>query len=594
MGIIADSGTVFETGATSLPAIAWLDSTHIVIAYVDTGDSSKGKVVCGSTSGVTPTFGTIAEFNAGSVQEVSIARLDDTHFVIAYRVSGDGKCVAGSVSGTTITLGAVKTFESSDASHIAVCGMDATHFVIAYNLDSPYSGIAIGGSISGVTITMGAKDTFASTTYAAVYNSICSLSSTHFVIAYRQSLSTAYGIAVCGTLSGNTVTITEDGGSVFASYDARYMSISALDATHFIIAHSDYVSKDGKVIAGSVSGTTVTIVEDGATTFETGYVYRTLAITAITASTFSIAFIDLTDSYKGNVLTGNVSGTTISLTVDSSTIFENGSCQGGVALNSIVGGTYYAIAFVDTGDSAKGKAILGTAPAIRQGTAAIESVPSLAALGAANRSGGVSISSVPALSLVGNFHTLGSVSISVIASLAVAGGMITQGAVSISAIASLIATWQTNGICSISSVASLVAAGVRTASAVLGVDITSSLSLVGMKTAKGVAEIDVTCAVSVDGRRHRMGTVSISSTSEVSALGVAYFAQLMGYTGTLSDGDVLVIDCDEQTVTLNGSNATRYFTGSFPQLYSGTNELRWKSDETPDVSIESKHEPRYL
>ena len=595
MGIIADSGTIFETGVTTYPAIAWLDSTHIVIAYVDAGDSSKGKVVCGSTSGVTPTFGTIAEFNAGTVKDVHIARLDDTHFVIAYEVSGDGKCVAGSVSGTTITLGSVKTFEASDVGYISICGMDATHFVIAYALDSPYTGVVIGASVSGVTITMGSKDTFASTTYSAVYNSICSLSSTHFVIAYRQSLSTADGIAVCGTLSGNTVTITEDGGSIFDdTSEMRYPSISALDSTHFVVAYNEqYPSSIGKVIAGSVSGTKVTIVEDGATTIETGGVLTTPSITAISASSFSIAFID--GSLKGNVLTGNVSGTTISLTVDSAIVFENGSCQGGVALNSIIDGAYYAIAFVDTGDSAKGKAILGSAPAIRQGVVDIESVPSISATGSSTRSGAAVILSVSSLAIVGNFNTVGRCSISAVSSLAALGGIRTHGEVSILVVSNVFAEWRVVGICSIGAVSSLSATGNRTAQGSVPIAIVSSVDANGSSILVGSIDIDVVSSVVANGDRHRMGVVTITAVSSAEIAAIAYVAQIMGYTGTLTAGDVLVIDTDEQTVELNGANATRYFTGEFPQLYVGTNELRWKDGgETPDLNFETAHKPRYL
>jgi len=81
---------------------------------------------------------------------------------------------------------------------------------------------------------------------------------------------------------------------------------------------------------------------------------------------------------------------------------------------------------------------------------------------------------------------------------------------------------------------------------------------------------------------------------------IAYITESMGYTGTLEPGDVLVIDCDEQTVirTPAGeppSNATRYFTGTFPLLGVGANSLVWKDGgETPDLEFEIKHKPRYL
>jgi len=69
----------------------------------------------------------------------------------------------------------------------------------------------------------------------------------------------------------------------------------------------------------------------------------------------------------------------------------------------------------------------------------------------------------------------------------------------------------------------------------------------------------------------------------------------MGYTGTLEAGDVLVIDVDEQTVELNGANATQYLTGEFPVLESGNNVLVWEDGgEVPDLEFKMTHNPRYL
>lgn len=79
------------------------------------------------------------------------------------------------------------------------------------------------------------------------------------------------------------------------------------------------------------------------------------------------------------------------------------------------------------------------------------------------------------------------------------------------------------------------------------------------------------------------------------AVALAYITQSLGYTGTLTAGDVLEIDTDNMTVKLNGVNARANMTGTFPKLYSGTNELRWKDDDaTRDLDLEVDHEPRYL
>jgi len=584
------SAVQFEAGLTRTPSVAHIDDDHIVVAYQDRGDSYKGKVVCASLSGLVPTFGAIVTFASGTVNLVSIDVLDSTHFVIAY-IEEDAftddicKAIVGSVSGTTITLGSAVTCNSGDNRRPKVCGMDSTHFVVAFQDDDAAAVKVIGGSVSGTTITLGSSDT----AYTASVDSldICSLDSSHFVIVYDEEVA-------CGTLSGNTVTIAEDSGTSYTTEVARSSHIAALDSSRFVVAFVEYAggTGNGYVIAGSVSGTTISIVEDGATRFYSGPIYtgtaNELDITDFTAGAFAIAFRNY-DGFPqvGYVISGSVSGTTITVTEDDVTQFEADAINGyGIG----VGGSSESCSVVY---GSNGGEVVVFRPFI-SGVASISSVSSISLAGGARRGGAANISSSPLLSILGNFHTLGSVSISTIASLTALGGNRQIGSVSIASVSRMLVEWRKLGLCGIAASSALAITGERTASAVLGVDVTPSLTLVGMKTAKGVADIDVTCAVSVDGRRHRMGTVSISSTSAVSALGVAYFAQLMGYTGTLSDGDVLVIDCDEETVMLNGANATRYFTGSFPQLYSGTNELRWLSDETPDASFETKHEPRYL
>jgi len=91
------------------------------------------------------------------------------------------------------------------------------------------------------------------------------------------------------------------------------------------------------------------------------------------------------------------------------------------------------------------------------------------------------------------------------------------------------------------------------------------------------------------------GAVAIVATTELELVGLAYLTELLGYTGNLTPGDVLVIDVDAMTVKLNGADARANFTGTFWKLWPGTNEVEWKSTgDVPTASLESKHEPRWL
>jgi len=88
----------------------------------------------------------------------------------------------------------------------------------------------------------------------------------------------------------------------------------------------------------------------------------------------------------------------------------------------------------------------------------------------------------------------------------------------------------------------------------------------------------------------RFGTVRFGSVAENT-----YATQFLSYSGTITVGDILEIDTDNMTVTLNGVNARALFNGTFPLLYVGNNELHWKDeDASRDVDLVVVHKPRYL
>jgi len=132
-------------------------------------------------------------------------------------------------------------------------------------------------------------------------------------------------------------------------------------------------------------------------------------------------------------------------------------------------------------------------------------------------------------------------------------------------------------------------------SAVAILSTAATMAAAGNRVAIGEVSVAASAALSALGINLINGEVSISATSSVAAAALLYIAFELGYTGTLGAGDVLIIDTDEQTVTLNGANATRYFTGDFWHLFDGTNEIRWADDDAArTVEMKFEHKPRWL
>lgn len=234
---------------------------------------------------------------------------------------------------------------------------------------------------------------------------------------------------------------------------------------------------------------------------------------------------------------------------------------------------------------------------VRSAIAAIESVASLAADPDVIRSGVVSIASIASMTADPLRIQQGIAAIEAVSSLIADGDAIKGAIVAIQSIASLIADGDriAGAVAAIAVVASLVPDGNVIRSAIAAIESISSLTADGDRIAMGVASIASISSLSALATKVIQGAVVITAVSSAEMIALAYITQSFGYSGTLTAGDELVIDVDAMTVKLNGTNTRALFSGTFPQLYVGTNELRWKDeDASRDLEFETAHKPRYL
>ena len=104
----------FESGKANDFTTAAFDSENnkVVLAYMD-GNTYKGKCVVGTINGTDISFGTAVQFN-GTDNVASVSTGYDPYakkIIVTYRDSGDsnkGKLIEGTVSGTSITFGSEK------------------------------------------------------------------------------------------------------------------------------------------------------------------------------------------------------------------------------------------------------------------------------------------------------------------------------------------------------------------------------------------------------------------------------------------------------------------------------------------------------
>jgi hypothetical protein len=169
---------------------------------------STGKVKKGAYQG----YGSENVFNSAITNYVSAAALSSTSFVVAYSDDGNGDCgtaVIGTVSGTTISYGSEYVFNSTSTDYISVAVLSSTSFVVAYrDFGNSYYGTAVIGTVSGTTISYGSEYVFNSA--ITNYVSAAALSSTSFVVAYSDDGNSDRGTAVISGYSFNTVGIAKN------------------------------------------------------------------------------------------------------------------------------------------------------------------------------------------------------------------------------------------------------------------------------------------------------------------------------------------------------------------------------------------------
>ena len=112
------SEVVIQSTGTEYTRCAF-DSVNNKVVVVWKSDTSAGAAAVGTISGTSVTFGSIASFESGTVAGNSIVfHKKSGKVVIAYVDGGDsdnGKLIAGTVSGTSISFGSRHTFENGEA-----------------------------------------------------------------------------------------------------------------------------------------------------------------------------------------------------------------------------------------------------------------------------------------------------------------------------------------------------------------------------------------------------------------------------------------------------------------------------------------------
>jgi len=251
----------------------------------------------------------------------------------------------------TISYGSEYIFETGQTEYVSTTKLDSTHFVVAYS-DAGDSGRgkAVIGTVSGSAISYGIAYTFS--TNNTWYISVDALDSTHFAVAYSDRGDSNHGKAKIGTVAGSTIAYGI--AYEFEPGQTKFISISALDSSKFTITYADIDDGSyGKAIVGTNSAS---IISYGSIyTFNSGQT-EYISVSALDSTHVAISYEDIGNSNYGTAIVGTISGSDISY--GSEYVFNSATTY--YTSISMLDASHFIVAYQDTGSSGQGTAVVGT------------------------------------------------------------------------------------------------------------------------------------------------------------------------------------------------------------------------------------------
>lgn len=303
----AEAEFLSADGADQISVGAFPVADKFVVVYRDNANSGHGTAKIGTVSGTTITFGAEAEFNASASFFNSVAMLSATEFVVASKVAAPSRGIAkvGTVSGTDITFGAEVVFlAASGPVMMTATAIDASKFIVAYKDDTDSGrGTAKVGTVSGTDITFGAEAEFLSAAGAVDRISVSAIDATSkFVVAYTNGVR---GVSKVGTVSGTAITFGAE-AEFLSTGTIISLSAAVISSTEFVVAYRDGGDSDhGTVRVGTFAGTDITFGAE--TEFLSAGGAAFISADALDATSFVVAYRDDADSFHGTVKVGILS-----------------------------------------------------------------------------------------------------------------------------------------------------------------------------------------------------------------------------------------------------------------------------------------------
>ena len=297
-------------------AVYDVNANKIVIFFNRDGYGPYGVVV--TVSGSSLSFGTPVQIASGNYYNSLGAIYDSTNnkVLFGYRSSGSGnyKVVVGTVSGTSISFGTPVVFNSgttdTGANMAVVYDPSSQKVLIGYREGTP-RGYGIVGTVSGTSISFGTGVKFSGSVTPTGITLGYSTSASRILIVYEDE-NTGNGHAITASISGTTPSYGSDLTWVsagLAGFENNTIALVEDTNANVMTAGFNNNSYNGQVVNFTISGDTVTASsittwDSGTQNFNIGGAYHTVEKKTVfswaqtystgEAITYSPAFTNLT------------------------------------------------------------------------------------------------------------------------------------------------------------------------------------------------------------------------------------------------------------------------------------------------------------
>jgi Tfp pilus assembly protein PilE len=253
------SGDEFDPVKGQDTSLAKVDATHYLLAYTGSGDDGYALILNVDTGTGDITVGTECEFDTTMGKTPNLCQVDATHYLCAYQGTGqDGYAVILTVNtgDWTVSANTAMVFDSSGGESPDLCQIDATHYLCAYqgNMDDGY---AVVLTVNTGTWEITAGSTLEYDTQDGKTPSLTQVDGTHYLCAYEANAGA--GKAVILEVNTGDWSVSKKSPHTFDSDNILKPTLCAIDSTHHLCVWQTFSSNDGNAKVLTVNDSNWTI-----------------------------------------------------------------------------------------------------------------------------------------------------------------------------------------------------------------------------------------------------------------------------------------------------------------------------------------------